>query len=153
MRGEIRAARATAPVVLALSVSVWLVVSAAPALAVTPTITSFSPSFGPVGTVVTITGTNFRAPDVTQVKIGKKSEAFTIDTDTHIKATVASGTQSGAIQVTNADGTATSETDFTVGSAPVPQIASFTPASGPVGTTVTITGSGFTGATAVARPR
>jgi hypothetical protein len=131
-------------------VLVFLIVSAVPAFASAPTISSFSPTSGPIGTVVTITGTDFKNPVVTQVKIGNKSAVFTIDSaGTHIAATVAQGTQTGPVQVTNADGTDTSSTNFTVTAAPVPTITSFSPTSGPVGTSVTITGTGLTGATSV----
>lgn len=149
MRTRIRTGRAAAAIVV-LTALASLVIWAAPAYAVGPTISSFSPASGPVGTVVTITGTNFNNPAVSTVKIGNKSETFTIDSlGTHITATVAQGTQSGLIQVTNADGTATSSTNFTVGTDPLPQITSFVPTSGPVGTKVTVTGTGFTGATSV----
>jgi hypothetical protein len=70
MRSGIRPGRAGAAVTVALSVLVFLLVSAAPAFASAPTISSFSPTSGPIGTVVTITGTNFRNPVVTLVKIG-----------------------------------------------------------------------------------
>jgi hypothetical protein len=150
MRSGIRPGRAGAAVTVALSVLVFLLVSAAPAFASAPTISSFSPTSGPIGTVVTITGTNFRNPVVTLVKIGNKSAVFTIDSSgTHISATVAQGTQTGPVQVTNADGTVTSPTNFTVTAAPVPTITSFSPTSGPVGTVVTITGTGFLGASSV----
>jgi hypothetical protein len=49
--------------------------------------------------------------------------------------------------VVTSGGTATSTDSFTV--IPPPTITGFSPASGPVGTTVTIDGSGFDGATAV----
>ena len=113
-----------------------------------PTITSFTPNFGLAGTKVTITGTNFTL--ATQVMIGSKADpAFTVISNTQITATVQNGAHSGPVSVTTPNGTATSATDFTVGSAPAPQITSFLPISGPVGTKVTITGTGFTGATAV----
>ena len=38
-----------------------------PASAASPTISSFSPTSGPAGCVVVITGTNFDNPDVTRV--------------------------------------------------------------------------------------
>lgn len=112
-----------------------------------PTISSFTPTFGPAGTKVTIDGTKFT--DATTVMIGSKAATFSVDSDSKITATVQSGAKSGPITVTTPNGTATSSTDFTVGSAPVPQIASFTPTLGPAGTKVTIDGSGFTGATSV----
>jgi hypothetical protein len=154
MRSGIRSGRAgTAVITVALSMLVFLIVSAVPAFASAPTISSFSPTSGPIGTVVTITGTNFNKPPdsqlVTEVKIGNKSEAFTVESNTQIKATVASGTQSGKVQLTNADGSVTSTTNFTVTAAPVPTITSFSPTSGSVGTVVTITGTGFLGASAV----
>ena len=108
-------------------------------------ISSFMPSSGPVGTVVTITGSRFTG--ATAVKFnGVKAASYTVVSGTTVKATVAAGTTSGKITITTPSGTATSATAFTV---VVPTISTFTPSSGPVGTVVTITGSRFTGATAV----
>ena len=61
------------------------------------------------------------------------------------------GATSGPISVTTSGGSATSSTGFTVTAPPtaVPTVSGFTPASGPVGTTVTINGANFTGATTV----
>ena len=109
-----------------------------------PTITSITPAKGPVGTVVTINGTNFT--DVTAVKFnGTPAASFTVVSTTTITASVASGTTAGLVTVTTLGGTATSATTFT----PAPIITSFTPTSGGVGTTVTINGSNFTGTTVV----
>ena len=112
-----------------------------------PTITSFSPTSGPVGTSVTLTGTNFTG--ATAVKIGGTAATFTVNSATQITLTVAAGTATGTITVTTPGGTATSATAFTVTASPAPTITSFTPASGPVGTSVTINGTGFAGATSV----
>jgi hypothetical protein len=114
----------------------------APAFALTPTITSFSPTSGPAGCVVEIIGTDFDNPDVSSVDIGGTPvTAFKIVSATKIWATVA-GTTSGTIHVTNADGTANSPTDFTNTNpgACSPAITSFTPCSGTAGTTVVIAG-------------
>ncbi len=56
----------------------------------------------------------------------------------------------GPIAVIDSEGTATSATDFTVNASPVPTITSFDPLEGEIGDVVTITGTGFVGATAVA---
>jgi IPT/TIG domain len=122
-----------------------------PAYAVAPTITSFSPTSGPVGCVVTITGTNFNNPNVTDVEFNNTNAAsFRIDSGTSITAVVGTGTTgTGPVEVTNATATAASATDFTVASTTCPTITSFTPTSGPVGTSVVITGTNLTGATAV----
>jgi hypothetical protein len=114
----------------------------APAFALTPTITSFSPTSGPAGCVVEIIGTDFDNPDVSSVDIGGTPvTAFKIVSATKIWATVA-GTTSGTIHVTNADGTANSPTDFTNTNpgACSPTITSFTPCAGSLGDTVIITG-------------
>jgi hypothetical protein len=123
----------------------------APAFAAAPTITSFTPTSGPVGCVVTITGTNFNNPNVTDVEINNTNVAsFRIDSATSITAVVGTGTTTGPVEVTNADGTDDSgAVDFTVASTTCPTITSFTPTSGPVGTSVVITGTNLTGATAV----
>jgi hypothetical protein len=114
----------------------------APAFAVSPSINSFSPTSGPAGCVVVITGTNFDNPAVTSVDIGGTPvTAFKVVSATKIWATVA-GTTGGTIHVTNASDTATSPTDFTNTNpgACSPTITSFTPCAGSAGTTVTITG-------------
>jgi hypothetical protein len=115
----------------------------APAFAVLPSITSFSPSSGPAGCVVVITGTDFDNPVVSSVDIGGTPvTAFKIVSATTIWATVA-GTTSGTIHVTNASGTANSPTDFTNTNpgACSPTITSLTPCSGSAGSTVQITGT------------
>jgi hypothetical protein len=130
--------------VAAVGVAAALVVLSleTPAFAVRPTITSFSPTSGPAGCVVVITGTDFDNPDVSSVDIGGTPvTAFKIVSATTIWATVA-GTTSGTIHVTNSSGTANSPTDFTNTNpgACSPTITSFVPCGGAAGTTVTITG-------------
>src|SRR4029077_1720965 len=110
-----------------------------------PTITSFAPTSGPVGTSVTISGTNFTG--ATAVRFNTLSASFTVTSATAIQATVPAGATTGALSVTTPAGTATSSAAFTV--VPPPTITSFAPTSGPVGTSVTISGTNFTGATAV----
>jgi Bacterial Ig domain/IPT/TIG domain len=112
-----------------------------------PTITSFTPASGPVGTSVTISGTNFTG--ATAVTFNGTSTNFTVNAATSIQAAVPAGATTGPISVTTPAGTATSASAFTVTTSSAPTITSFTPASGPVGTSVTISGTNFTGATAV----
>jgi len=110
-----------------------------------PTIASFTPGSGGMGTVVTLTGTHYTG--TTAVAFGGTAAAsFSVVSDTSLTATVGSGT-SGKITVTNPAGTATSTATFTL--LPAPSIASFVPASGNAGTVVTLTGTNFTGATVV----
>ena len=114
--------------------------------AVGPTITSFSPTGGPVGTVVTVLGSNFTGATAVSFN-GTAAASFVVNSATQLTATVAAGTTTGAITVTGPAGTATSATSFVVGQPPV--ITSFTPATGAVGTSVVITGTNLTGATQV----
>jgi len=81
-----------------------------------PTITSFTPTSGPVGTNVTITGTNLTG--VTAVKFNGTTATFTTSTATSVTATVPTGATTGKITVTTSGGTATSATDFTVTTGP-----------------------------------
>ena len=94
-----------------------------PASATSPTISSFSPTSGPAGCVVVITGTNFKDPIVTSVDIGGTPVSeFKVVSGNEIWATVA-GDASGTIHVANASATASSPTDFTnanPGAAPQP---------------------------------
>jgi hypothetical protein len=110
-----------------------------------PTIASFTPTSGPVGTSVVITGSGFTGTTALSFN-NVAAPGFVVNSSTQITATVPAGAATGRIRVTTPVATAVSATDFTV---PAPAITSFTPTSGPVGTSVVITGSGFAGATAV----
>jgi len=79
---------------------------------VLPSITTFSPTSGAVGTVVTITGNNLKG--ATKVTFGGVKASFTVVSDTKITATVPTGAVTGKIKVTTAGGTASSSTNFTV---------------------------------------
>jgi uncharacterized repeat protein (TIGR03803 family) len=79
---------------------------------VTPTLPSFSPSSGPIGTVVTLTGTGLAK--TTKVAFNGKSASFTVVSDTEVTATVPSGATTGTIVVTTKGGSVTSATKFTV---------------------------------------
>lgn len=77
-----------------------------------PTITSFSPTSGPVRTSVTITRTKFTG--ATTVKFNGITATYSVTNNTHINATVPEGASTGPISVTNPTGTGTSATNFTV---------------------------------------
>jgi len=80
---------------------------------VTPSVTSFSPASGPIGTQVAITGISLT--QATRVRFGgAKIAVFTVNSDTKITATIPTGALTGKIQVTTPGGTATSATVFTV---------------------------------------
>lgn len=112
-------------------------------VSVPPTITSFSPASGPVGTSVTVTGTGFTGATGVSFN-GTAATGFTVDSDTQISVSVPSGATTGPIAVTAPGGTAVSSGNYTV--QPNPVVYSLTPASGPVGTQVVIAGDNFTGA-------
>ena len=110
-----------------------------------PTISGFSPNSGPVGTSVTINGSNLSG--VNSVKFNGTSATFTVNSASKITAKVPSGATTGKISVTTPGGTDTSSATFTVTGGPT--ISGFNPTNGPVGTSVTINGTNFTGATLV----
>jgi uncharacterized repeat protein (TIGR03803 family) len=111
---------------------------------VTPTLRSFSPTSGPIGTVVTLNGAGLT--QTTKVTFGGvKATTFTVNSDSQVTATVPSGAKTGKITVTRTGGSATSSSSFNV----TPTIGTFAPPSGKVGTVVTITGTGLTQTTGV----
>ncbi len=124
-------------------------------VAIPPTVTEISPNSGYTsgGTEVTITGTNFTG--ATAVNFGSTAAtSFTVDSNTQITATAPPGTGTVDITVTTPNGTSTtSPTDqFTYIPLPlVPTVTKIHPTHGTHrgGTTVRITGTNFTGATAV----
>jgi hypothetical protein len=116
-------------------------------------ITGFTPTSGPEGTVVTLTGSGFTG--ATEVVFGLQSAAsFSVVNDTEITATVPAGADSGPIAVKSPATPvrkASTTALFTVTApAPAPAVTSFDPVSGAVGTSVTLTGTGLIGATDVA---
>ena len=112
-----------------------------------PVVVAFTPASGPVGTAVTLTGTSFTGATAVTLN-GAAVAGFTVVDDLTITFAVPAGATSGRLAVTTATGTGTSAGTFTV-VAPAPTITSFTPTSGGPGTAVTVTGTNFTGATAV----
>src|SRR6478672_97660 len=104
----------------------------------------FAPTFGPVGTSVTITDTTFTG--ATAVSFNGVAATFTVSPSGTITTTVPAGATTGPITVTTpGGGPLVTTTRFTV----TPALTSFAPVIGAVGTGVTITGTNFTGATAV----
>jgi uncharacterized repeat protein (TIGR03803 family) len=80
---------------------------------ITPTIKSFTPTSGPVGTSVVITGTSLK--QATAVKFGGVAAiTFTVNSDTTVTATVPTGAVTGKISITTPGGTANSSLVFTV---------------------------------------
>ncbi len=120
-----------------------------------PTVTGISPTTGPAagGTVVTIIGTNFTG--TSQVDFGTvPAKSFKVNSNTSITATAPAET-AGTVDVSvyNAGASAPTSADkFTfTPSSEIPTVAAVAPYVGPTtgGTVVTITGTNFTGATAV----
>jgi hypothetical protein len=109
-----------------------------------PTISSFTPAAGPIGTSVTVNGTNLAS--VTSVSFNDTmASSVTILSATSLRAVVPASATSGKITVVDPAGQALSAGSFAV----TPSIDGFQPSRGAPGTLVTITGQAFTGATAV----
>src|SRR2546427_2135324 len=96
---------------LALVASVTLLLTVFAEGARAQSITGFAPTEGPVGTDVTITGSDFSG--ATDVQFNGTSATFTIDADTQISAVLPEGATTGPISVLTPDGTATSTDAFT----------------------------------------
>lgn len=118
----------------------------------TPTVTSVSPAAGPTGggNSVTIAGTGLTA--ATAVKFGAtNATGFTVNSATQITATVPAGSGIVDVTVTTAGGTSSVSLADKYSYVPAPVVTGINPASGPTagGTSVVITGSNLTAASAV----
>src|SRR5436190_1981439 len=117
------------------------------ATAAAASITAVSPTAAPVGSAVTITGTNFvNVSNVTFYDYA--SPSWTVNSSTSITAVVPAGTPSpGRWRVVNPAYTAVYDPTFAVTGTPT--ITSVGPTSGAVGSTVTVTGTNFSNVTNV----
>jgi len=98
---------------------------------------------GKAAQIVEILGQGFSGTN--SVMFGTGSATFTVVSDTYLTAKVPASGATGYVTVATPSGTLTSSQTFKV----LPVITGFMPPKGPVGTKVTITGSGFIGATKV----
>ena len=124
--------------------------------AVGPRISALDPVIGVVagGTPVTVSGTGFTG--ATAVNFGTNpGTGLLVQSDTQLTVISPAAAQPEAVEVTVVTPLGTSPaaaaTQFTYAQPAAPKVAAVTPASGGLsgGTLVTVTGSGFTGATAV----
>ncbi|MFF2848229.1 IPT/TIG domain-containing protein, partial [Streptomyces sp. NPDC058001] len=117
--------------------------------AATPTLVSLSPSQGPTagGTSVVLTGSGFSG--ATAVTFGgTAATSYIVNSATQITAVAPAGTGAVPVTVTTVGGTTGPVYFFYVSAA---SLVSLSPNQGPTagGTSVVLTGSGFSGATAV----
>lgn len=80
-----------------------------------PTITSFTPTVGSVGSFVIINGTNFSTPFSLDVKFNGTTAAILDNTGSSIQTEVPVGATTGPIQVTIGCNSVTSSGNFTIG--------------------------------------
>jgi hypothetical protein len=119
-----------------------------------PSVTGVSPNTGTTagGPTVYVSGSGFTS--ATGVTFGTTTANYRVLSDTLLSATVPPA-PAGTVDVTvvNYGGSSShgSADHFIYTAAPVPSVTQVTPTSGPIagGTTVTVVGSNFTGATAV----
>jgi IPT/TIG domain/Domain of unknown function DUF11 len=83
-----------------------------------PTLSAFSPTSGPVGTAVSIVGSNLAG--ATGVTIAGAAATFTVVSPSEIRATVPAGIAQGPIEVTTPGGSARSAEEFTPVAPPPP---------------------------------
>jgi hypothetical protein len=102
-----------------------------------------SPSGGPAGTVVTISGTGFGTTSDTTVSFNGQATTPTAVSATQITVAVPSGAASGPVSVTSPAGTAASLANFVVQTVAAPAISGVSPSQIDQGSTITISGSGF----------
>ncbi|HEX5687623.1 MAG TPA: IPT/TIG domain-containing protein, partial [Ideonella sp.] len=104
----------------------------------------FTPNAGPVGTSVTLYGSNFTAPNTVVKFNGKVATVKPGATANVMTVKVPSGATTGKISVSNASGNVSSATNFVVGvGVPMPTITGFTPDIGKTGDLVSISGTNY----------
>ncbi len=90
--------------------------SACPLPTFAPVVSSYSPTSGAAGNIVTLSGSNLGS--VTSVSFNGTSASFTVVSNSSITTTVPAGATTGVITVVSPNGTGASAGVFTIGSAP-----------------------------------
>lgn len=116
--------------------------SATPFL-VLPKVASLSASQGFVGDSVTVSGSGFS--DTTSVAFGSVAAAFTVSSDASVSVEVPTGFTSAKLTLSTPQGSSTTSTSFAV----LPLVTGFSPTQGLVGQNVSLSGVGFSIASAV----
>ena len=121
-----------------------------------PTVTGVSPSSGPTagGTSVTVTGTNLTGATAVDFGTGHPGTSISGVTATSLTVTSPAGTGTVDVTVTTPNGTSAVNApsdQFTYNAPALPTVTGVSPSSGPTagGTSVTVSGTNLTGATAV----
>ncbi|AYL96471.1 MBG domain-containing protein [Mucilaginibacter celer] len=96
---------------------IWPMLIGAKLLAA-PVISSFNPASGPVGTLVTVTGSDLNSP--TAFTIGGVPAIVISNTGTQLVGMVMPGATTGNVSITTAGGSATGAGSFTIVATPVP---------------------------------
>jgi len=110
-----------------------------------PSISGLSATSGNAGDSIIITGNYFSG--ASSVTFNGTGASYAVNSNTQITTTVPVGATTGTISVSNTGGTGYSGT-FTVTT--LPSVSSLSPSSGNAGTSVVVTGNGFTGVSSVA---
>lgn len=120
--------------------------TSATSFGVQPAISSFTPTQGAAGDIVTITGVRFTgslcngSTANSGVRFNGVNSVCTFVSDTEITAVAPAAGTTGLLSVTTNGGSGSSSAPFIY----APRISSFTPATGLPGATVTINGANFT---------
>ncbi len=117
-----------------------------------PTVSGVSPTSGPSGTSVTVSGSSFTGATAVDFGTGNPATTFSVTNDSSLTATApAGGTGTVDVTVTTPSGTSpvNSADQFAYTVPPQPVVTGVSPTSGYASTSVTVSGSGFTGASAV----
>lgn len=109
-------------------------------------VSAISPAAGIVGASITLTGNGLDR--VNQVFFGSAAAAPSTKQNNQLTVVVPVGATTGALRLVVADGSLTTTQSFRV--APIISVSGMTPTSGLAGSTVTITGSGFSEVSGVA---
>src|SRR5208282_2591720 len=105
-----------------------------------PAVSGVSPSSGPNGTLVTITGTNLSGATAVDFGQNNPSSSFTVGNATTVYATAPPGNQTVDVTVTTVAGTSTTSTadEFTYTIPSQPTVTGISPDTGFSGTSVIV---------------